>query len=158
MELNENILKEINKQLPQLAATELVTFIEDAKGTKKLLEVTQQNVKTMQAELSALREKESKFNNATKMMEDAEKLSKTADARQADMELTLTKEKLSQRDFVIQKFEGFLSLLVKNPRAIEMISGSENFSNSTYYDGSRNVREHLHSSTSSQSEKIETKD
>ena len=31
-------------------------------------------------------------------------------------------EKLAQRDFVISKFENFLALLVKNPRAIEMIS------------------------------------
>lgn len=67
------------------------------------------------------------------MQADADVKLKEAHKISDEVRFTIQKEEIKQRDFVINKFEGFLSNLVKNPRAIEMISEHKSYHNSTEY-------------------------
>jgi hypothetical protein len=122
MELNEKILKSIKESLPELTANELKDFIEQANRDKKELESAKKTNAEAVALINKYKEQESTFLKAAEIKLAGEKALSIAGNKERQLSLDIKDEQIKQRDFVISKFDGFLNNLVKNPRAIEIIS------------------------------------
>lgn len=157
-QLNDKILKAIQEDLPQATAGELKKFIEEANEDKVALKQALDSVATQGKKLLEYKEKEEKFTQAEKLNNEAEVKLKEAKALSDKYTLDVKDEQIRQRDFVINKFEGFLNNLVKNPRAIEMINEHTNYSHSTHYDGNMSQQYKTNEWKNGTIEKIETKD
>lgn len=157
-ELNEKILKAIQEDLPSATAGELKKFIEEANATKAALVTEKKAKEELESKLTALKEKETTYNTATTKLKEADGKLAFVEKRSFEIERELLEERLEQRNFVINKFDNFLSLLVKNPRAIELTSETRNVPVFEPYAGGGGHHSTQTEYTSGTKETTETKD
>lgn len=158
MELNEKILKAIQEDLPSATAGELKKFIEEANATKVKLGQLESSSEFYLKELEGYKKKENEFAQATELNQESEAKLKEAQKLSDKYRFDIQAEQIKQRDFVINKFEGFLNNLVKNPRAIEMISEVKNVPVYVPYPGGGGSHESRSEITTGERTKEETKD
>lgn len=158
MELNDKILKAISEDLPAITAGELKKFIDEANQVKKDYEVAKKCNEESVALLKQYKAIECKFDSVYKKEQDTIQLLKSIEEKERKLALDIKDEQIKQRDFVINKFEGFLNNLVKNPRAIELISEHANIPVYETHVGGGGHHTTQPKCTSGTREKTETKD
>lgn len=157
-ELNDKILKAIQEDLPQATAGELKKFIEEANATKQQLEINRKVLEDLQSQNAKYKADEATYATALALRNEAETKLKNAVEKENLLQFTIQQEKIVQREFVINKFEGFLNNLVKNPRAVELISETKNVPVWESYAGGGGYHTTKQETTVGHVEKQETKD
>lgn len=139
MEMNDKILQAIQEGLPGATAGELKKFIEQAtkdsaelKTAKALLE------QTVLREQELLRRK-SEFDTAKSILETCDLNNRANETKARDLSLKEKDFQLAAKDQVINNMREFISLISKNPRAIEIMSHTENISQPCYNAGGQMV-------------------
>jgi hypothetical protein len=122
MELTKEIQDLLQKNIPQLQANEFKLFIEEANANKNKLQEVRDSLSAREDQIAKLLAMKTEYESAKALKNEANSALSIAENKEREIEKTILTEKLNQRDFVIAKFENFLSLLVKNPRAVELIS------------------------------------
>lgn len=116
----------IKESMPNWAAEEMKLFIEQAQHNEVALKALEELGTKHLKELEELRRQQAAFKNTEQVLKKAEELMATVEVKERKLALDFKDEQLKQRDYVIQHFYNALALLVKNPRAIEMISEFSN--------------------------------
>lgn len=135
MNLSEGVLEAIRKDLPGATAGELKKFIEEAAVIKSQKDTLEKDLKSSKDTVGELLRHKADYENALAMKLRAETDLATVKEKEYNMALTIATEKIIQRDYVVKSFENFLSLLTKNPRAIELISETRNVPVFEQYSG-----------------------
>lgn len=125
MSISEKLQKAISESLPQIAAGELKTFIEQAqKDSDALLSATKQ-ISILLDRLKAFEAKEAMHNDLEsrqrKLTEDQEKVKND----QRDLKCDKLQYQLEEAKARSSDLFNLVALLVKNPRAIEFMSSFE---------------------------------
>lgn len=126
MELTKEIQEALKKHLPQMQADEFKAFIEEANYNKVRVTTLESTLKSKDDQVSKLLANKSEFDKAEAARHDAEVKLQLAEAKERKYDLDIRDQKIENQKFVIDSFKEFLTLLVKNPRAIEMISEHRN--------------------------------
>lgn len=167
MELNDRIIKLVQESLPGIQATEFKKYIEQSEvnikkiesleGEKKAL-VDTNNVHLKQINEFLALKNEKEFNDKQKAANEADARKNAEDAR--NLELTVLKNRLADKDNLLNKVYEWNAILVKNPRAIEILNQSTFESQQPYPGpGGNYIYPPAISKTSTEArEKIETKE
>lgn len=128
----ENLTKEmqemLSKHLPAMQAEEFRKFIEDAQTTKKKLEGMEKLLTSKDKQVEKLLKQKSYFDKALGLYNEAENKLKAAEQKDRNLSIETLKIQLSAEQRVTNNMREFLSLISKNPRAIEIM----NYSNSEH--------------------------
>lgn len=157
-ELNDKVLKAIQESLPGATAGELKKFIEEANANKQALVIEKEESDNLRKERDILAKEKSKYETAEALSKGAYEKLEQAKELERSLKFDIQTEQIKQRDFVINKFEGFLNNLVKNPRAIEMINETRNVPVFEQYSGGGGFHTTKPEWTTGTNEKVETKD
>lgn len=124
--ITNDILESIQKNLPSVTAGELKKFIETAQADKVLLEKANNTLETALKTIENYKRVENEYATAQAKLSIATQ--KEAENEKVERELRVEKLKieLAAEKTVSSSFKEFLTLLVKNPRAIEIISETKN--------------------------------
>lgn len=137
--LEKQLREVIAKNLPEIQANEFKKFIEEANDNKVKVEQLKLDSAAKDVKIAEFNKRESELNTATSKLNEANAKLISAETKERKYELDIRDEKIKQRDYVITQFYGALSLLVKNPRAIEVMNHSINETQQPYYSGSNYV-------------------
>lgn len=156
--ITDKILKAIQEDLPSATAGELKKFIEEANAKDQQLTLWMDKLQSSEKEVEVLRAQEAKFNTANKLNVEASMSLAEANELTRKYNLDIKDEQIKQRDFVIANFASFLNTLVKNPRAVELISETKMVPIWEAYSGGGGYHSSQPENTHGTREKTETKE
>lgn len=141
--MNEEIIKKVSdliaKELPLTQVKELQAYFSKAEADAKELESSRKSIKEkdeviskVSSELTSAKALLSQHNDINErrvlLAADQEKLR----IERAELELTILKNRLTDKEAVINHIAGWNAILAKNPRAIELFSSSHSESQAGY--------------------------
>ena len=135
----EEIQAAIKKHLPEMQADELKKFIEQAQLDAKSVVTLKQQLESKEDQVKKLLDQKKLFDEATDRLEKA-KLSEQATAqKEARIESDGIKTQLAAETRITKNLMDVLSLISKNPRAIEIMAHNESQVQPMYYAGNNPV-------------------
>lgn len=156
--METELLELLKKSLPSMQVDVLINQLEEGKEAKALSGKLSEQLKVEKANTENLR---SIVNEQRKLDDERlqiEAREKKCDKREQQFEIELLKEQLKSKQTETNNMFALVSLLVKNPRAIELINGMESQVITTSYPGGNSSQHTQNSPFSSTAEKKETKD
>ncbi len=135
--LEQELLEVVKKNLPEQAAGELKTFIEQAQIDKKKLDETLRANQLFEKSISEYREKEVKYAEADKLKTEA--LAEKEKNKEESLQLKLKEKDLQIESLKQVKSDMFtiMQLFVKNPRSIDIMQHSTNENQAGYNNGAQ---------------------
>lgn len=159
MELTDKLQEVLRQHLPEMQAKELKEFITQAEGQKKSLLELQTILKAKEDQVAILLKKKEQYDAITFKLAELETATKAAEEKERNLVVAGLKADLSAQREISSNMKEFISLICKNPRAIEIMSHYENLQQQPYSGsgGTMVYPTNINRITEKKTESIETK-
>lgn len=137
--VTDEIRQAIKKHLPEMEADELKKFIEHAQNDAESVERLTQQLRAKEDQVNTLLKQKTEFETAKKLLADAILNNQVAETKERTMAIETLKIQLAAEIKITNNMREFISLIAKNPRAIEIMQHCDNQVQPGYYNGNQFV-------------------